>query len=485
MLLRPLALASLLLLPAVPAPGKAGRPWQGKLKPCALPEVPGKAYCGTYEVFENREARSGRKIPLKIVLLPAKGPHPAPDPVFFLEGGPGAGATLDAAELASDPVRARRDVVLVDTRGTGGSAPLDCRLWGDGTRLDHIFPLDAVTACRDGLAKKADLARYTTPAAMDDVDEVRRHLGYGQVNLNGASYGTFAAQIFLSRHPEAVRTVVLSSVVKPGEPAPLNHARNAQNALELLARDCAAEPACHAAFPNFQEEVSTVLDRLAKQPVRVRVKSPKTGKPVEVALTRSAAADALRWALYSPVPASQVPLRVHLAAQGDYREIARTAVQVRVQLQQYLALGLLFSVSCAEDLSLLDPNAIPGATRGTFYGDDRVREQLAVCGVWPHAPLPPGWGQLVHSDVPALLFSGERDPVTPPADAALVAQGFPRGLLVRIPHGTHAGAGSCEERLIADFIERGSVQGLDLSCIKAAPPVPFVTSLKKVPKRGR
>jgi pimeloyl-ACP methyl ester carboxylesterase len=482
---RPLAAIALvaILIPAGHAASPSVPPWQGKLSPCTVPEGGGKAFCGTYEVFENRETRSGRKIPLKIVLLPAKGSNRAPDPLFFLEGGPGAGATMDAAEFANHPARVRRDVVLVDTRGTGGSNPLSCPIWDDGTRLDHIFPLEAATACRDELRKRADLTQYTTPAAMDDVDEVRRYLGYGPVNLSGASYGTFAAQIFLARHPEAVRTVSLSAVVKPGEPAPLNHARNAQQALELLAHDCAAEPACHAAFPHFPDEVATVMDRLAKQPVRVQVKHPKTGRPVTVELTRSAAADALRFALYSPDKASQVPLRVHLAAQGDYRELARTAVMLRSRLQQGLALGLLFSVSCAEDLPFIDPKEIPTATRGTFYGDERVRDQLAVCGIWPHAPLPAGWGALIHSDVPVLLFSGERDPVTPPPDAALVAKGFPHGLLVTIPHGTHAGAGDCQERLIADFIDRGSTQGLDLSCIKAAPPEPFVTSVAKLPKR--
>jgi len=472
-----------LLLPApghaAPAGAKARPPWEGKLASCTLPEVASEAYCGTYEVFENREARSGRKIPLKIVVLPATGPERAPDPVFFLEGGPGGSATIDAAELAQDPVRARRDMVLIDTRGTGESAALNCRLWGDGTRLDRIFPLDAVAACRDELQKRADLTQYTTAAAVDDVDEARRYLGYDKVNLYGASYGTYVAQIFLARHPDAVRTVALSSVVRPGEPAPLYHARNAQKALELLARDCAAEPACHAAFPRFLEEVSTVLDRLAKQPVKVTVDNPENGKPVEVQLTRSAAADALRWALYSAEPASQVPLRVHLAAAGDYRELARAAVRLRAVLQQYLALGLLFSVTCAEDLPRIDPAEIPAATRGTFYGDDRVRDQLAACRIWPHAPLPPGSGSLVRSEVPVLLFSGERDPVTPPEDAATVAKGFPNGLLVRIPAGTHAGAGSCQERLIADFIERGNPQGLDLSCIKAAPPLLFVTSLEK------
>jgi pimeloyl-ACP methyl ester carboxylesterase len=293
--------------------------WQGKLTPCALPDKRGKALCGTYEVFEDRETHSGRKLSLRIVLLPATGPARAPDPIFFLSGGPGEGAATGAEDLVHSPMRKLRDLVFVDTRGTGGSNPLPCRLWGDGTRLDHIFPLDAATACRDELRKKADLTRYTTAAAMDDVDEVRRHLGYGPVNLIGGSYGTFAAQVFLARHSEAVRSVVLSGVAKPGDPNPLYHARNSQRALELLARDCAAEPACHAAFPRFLDEVSAVLDRLARQAVRVQVTHPDTGKPVAVLLTRSAAADTLRFALYNPRQARAVPLRIHLAVQGDYR----------------------------------------------------------------------------------------------------------------------------------------------------------------------
>jgi len=334
------ALAALLFAAILAAPTSAAskkvRPrWPG-FSPCTLSGNV-KAFCGTYEVFENREARSGRKIPLKIVILPATGKDRAPDPVFFLEGGPGVGATLDAEELSKDPVRARRDIVLVDTRGTGGSNPLNCAIWRDGTRLDHIIPLDAVTACRDELRKRADLTLYTTAAAMDDLDEVRRHLGYGKVNLSGASYGTYAAQVFLARHPDAVRTVVLAAVVRPGEPSPLYHARNAQKALELLARDCAADPACHAAFPDLQQELSAVLDRLAKQPAKVRVVNPKTNKPVEVELTRSAAADSLRWALYSPEAASRVPLRIHLAAQGDYSDLAQAAVGLRTQLQDFLA----------------------------------------------------------------------------------------------------------------------------------------------------
>src|SRR5262249_18718758 len=161
-------------------------------------------------------------------------------------------------------------------------------------------------------------------------------------------------------------------------------------ALELLAQDCSAEPACHAAFPRFLEEVSTVLDRLAKQPVKVQVKHPRTGKRVTVELTRSAAADALRFALYSPEASSRVPLRVPLAVGGVLREGGEAGVRVRSGLQKGPALGLFSPSSWGEARPFIDPKETPAATRGTFYGDDRVREQLAVCGVWPHAPLPAG-----------------------------------------------------------------------------------------------
>jgi pimeloyl-ACP methyl ester carboxylesterase len=465
--------------PAKSVLAKAPPPaWKAKLAPCKLPEIqdPGDVYCGTYEVYENRATRTGRKIGLKIVLLPALEAEPAPDPLFFLEGGPGGAATADAELFAHDPLRRRRDIVLVDTRGTGGSNPLGCPIWGDGTRLDHIFPLDAVTACRDELMKRADLTQYTTPAAMDDLEEVRRHLGYGKINLYGASYGTFAAQIFVARHPASVRSIVLAAVAKPGEPSPLYHARSAQKALELLARDCDAEAACHTAFPNFLAEVKQVLGRLAEAPAKVEIKSPKSGETVTVELTRSAAADTLRWALYSPGPASQLPLRIHGAAQGDLSELARIATTIRANLQQGLALGTLFSITCSEDLPFIDPRQIPAATRGSFYGDDRVREQLAVCGVWPHAPQPKDWGKPVRSELPVLLLSGERDPVTPPADAALVARGFPNGLLVLIPHGAHSDDESCEVPLIAAFVERGSAQGLDVACLRAAKPAPFAVA---------
>ena len=133
---------TLLTFLALPAPGRAlevPARFQGKLHSCPIADADGKgeALCGSYEVFENREARSGRKIALQISLLPATGPDPAPDPLFFLSGGPGEGAVASAEEFLQSPFRVQRDIVLVDTRGTGGSNGLFCQLWGDGRRLDR------------------------------------------------------------------------------------------------------------------------------------------------------------------------------------------------------------------------------------------------------------------------------------------------------------------------------------------------------------
>jgi len=63
--------------------------WARFLRPCASPELPSGAWCGDYEIFEDRAAKRGRKIPLHMVVLPASGEKSAADPVFLpLPAGP-------------------------------------------------------------------------------------------------------------------------------------------------------------------------------------------------------------------------------------------------------------------------------------------------------------------------------------------------------------------------------------------------------------
>ena len=175
-------LIALVLSAACQAAGKGAT---DRLHPCQIAEGPPDAYCGTYRVFEQRAAASGRTIDLKIVVAPALRRDPKPDPLFVFEGGPGGGA----ATLASERLpmfrhfQTDRDIVLIDQRGTGESNPLDCESAPedeDDLSTADTVPVERFRRCLAQL--KADVSLYTTSIAMDDIDEVRRHLGYDQIN---------------------------------------------------------------------------------------------------------------------------------------------------------------------------------------------------------------------------------------------------------------------------------------------------------------
>lgn len=484
-----LALAAILALPALAGAAAAPRsphPSRSKLQTCKVPG-PAKgadALCGTYQVWENREAKAGRKIGLKIVVLPAFSSHPKPDPVFFLAGGPGQAATSMAAGFSPDnPLRRDRDFVFVDQRGTGEPNRLSCELGGREddlqSYLGEMFPVEAIRKCREQLEKTADLTLYTTDIAMDDLDEVRAWLGYDRINLVGGSYGTRAVQAYLRRHPQSVRAAILSGAVPMDETLPISHAAGGQRSLDLLLGWCEKDAACQAKFPDVRAEFQTVMDRLAQGPVTVDVLHPRTRQPVQVKLSREIVADGIRWLLYSPGNSARLPLLVHEAAAGDFRPLGQASVASRVGIIRELALGMFFSVTCAEDVPFIDPSQVAARTARSFLGDYRVRQQMAACAVWPHARIEPAHREAIQSDVPVLVINGERDPVTPPDFGVRTVRHLTRAVQVVVPYGSHGGEDPCTDKIQVDFIEKGSAEGLDTSCVKGIRMTPFALEKPK------
>ncbi|HEX8678738.1 MAG TPA: alpha/beta fold hydrolase, partial [Chthoniobacterales bacterium] len=237
-----------------------------ELSPCTVEGVEGGARCGTYEVFEDREAHSGRRIPLKIVVLPAIGAERQPDPLFIFAGGPGQAATENVRFIARTfaPVRRARDIVLVDQRGTGGSNGLGCDLYGTRVQdqLGDLLPIEAIRRCAEEWQTRANLRFYTSEIAMADLDEVRDALGYERINIFGTSYGTRTAQVFMRQFPERVRSVIMKGVTPITAPLTVAMARDAQRSLDLLFEDCAADPSCAGAFPKLKDEFGTAWERL-------------------------------------------------------------------------------------------------------------------------------------------------------------------------------------------------------------------------------
>jgi pimeloyl-ACP methyl ester carboxylesterase len=460
-----LALSLCLLGAATPARGATDEVAEVKPHPCEVPDTTEKALCATYPVWENRETKKGRKIGLNIVILPALGPDKQPDPIFEFGGGPGQAITRNAGGYPKE-LRQKRDVVLVDQRGTGGSNRLQCSLYGEPIDLRRAagdnFPIDAVKKCRAELEKHADLTQYTTTASADDLNEVRQWLGYGKINLSGGSYGTRMAQVYWRRYPETVRSVVIVGVAPQGGYIPLAHAYAGQRALDLLLAECAAQTECRTAYPDTKAELKAVKEKIDKG-VTVTVTNRRTGEKQEVRPTWGLVAEGIRFLMYGPA-AEGLPQQIHQAAQGDLAPLVEMAIGRRLNITQGLDMGMNFSVTCAEDLPFITEEMIREKTAGTYLGDYRIRQQKAVCEVWPRGKIPAGYHDPVRSDVPVLLISGERDPVTPPEHAEEAARYMTNRLHVIVPRGSHGGDSECIGNLTRDFIDRASVKGLDASC---------------------
>jgi pimeloyl-ACP methyl ester carboxylesterase len=449
------------------------------LTACTVRGLVGDVRCGSVRVAEDPRKPGGRRIDLRVVVARATGPDRAPDPLVLLAGGPGQAGT-EMGEFAAEAfarVRVSRDIVLVDARGTGGSGSLHCALMRSPSDLvgPTIYPVASVRLCHDSLARIADLTRYTTAAIADDLESIRKALGYPRFNLYGTSYGTRLGLVFLGRHPASVRTMVLKAVAPPTMVAPMNYAADAERAFRLLVRDCAADSACARAFPSPRADLDSVLARAGRGAIRAPVPNGSGGTDTLV-VARDAIAGSLMTLMQSASQRSLVPKALHAAAAGDIRALATVVIQTRRAVDAAIASGMHLSVSCADDGARLDTAVSARADAGTFLGPSRVRMLADACAAWPMPRHDAASGSAVRGRTPVLLVSGELDPNTPPRHAEEALRTLPNGrhvVLAGVAHGWSNVAG-CGGAFVADFIARASTKGLDLACASVSSAPAFV-----------
>ncbi|UQA63335.1 alpha/beta hydrolase [Polyangium aurulentum] len=450
------------------------------LTPCRVEGIEQQALCGTHEVFEDRAAKQGRKIALRIVVVPALASSPDPDPLVLLPGGPGQAASEMGPVLKMvDRIRRNRDIVLVDQRGTGASKPLECNPDPPGAPLaakfDDAYREEDFRACLGRY--DADPRFYTTPIAMDDLDEVREALGYEKLNLWGISYGTRAALVYMRQHPEHVRTTMLDGVAPMNLLLPLYMPRDGQRALDLLFAHCEKDAGCARAFPDLKSRVKTYLDGLEAAPAKVTVAHPLTGAPEEITVSRYVFLQMIRGQLYMPELAALVPLVLDRATKGDYAPFVALSLGVTGGMSATIEHGMFYSVVCAEDAPFITDEAIARESAGTWFGGKTVHDMLEPCRVWPRGTVPEGYRTPVASALPTLLLSGELDPVTPPSWGEEAKKTLSNSLHVTVPGvGHNTAMVDCVRSLMADFVKAGSLEGLKPACGPELARPPFVTS---------
>jgi pimeloyl-ACP methyl ester carboxylesterase len=473
MRIAPLGLALAAALGTIPD-AAAARLGSIDFTPCTL-EATGLpmsvvAQCGTLEVPEDPAAPDGRRITLALAWIPASG-EAQPDPVVMIAGGPGQSAleTYPAASAAFADVRKNRHVLLVDQRGTGGSNRLACEDGeAEGMFADAAAPTVEEAAavamrCRDQLSAHADLRLYTTGVAIQDLEAVRLAVGAPSLNLVGISYGTRVAQQYAARYPASTRSLVLDGVAPNDLVLGSEFALRLEDSLRLQFARCSEDATCRGRFGDPRETLARVLAMAEAGQTVVRYRDPVTAEAREETLTRGHVAMLARMYAYQPMVLSTLPLALHEAAEGRPEALMAQARMITGQLGASIVFGMQLSVVCAEDAPELVPDP---AAEGTVLGNDFARFTAAQCAVWPAGERAADFRAPLATDVPALLFSGEFDPVTPPSYGERVAASLPNGRhLVLRGQGHNVFGAGCAPTLMARFIETTDAAALDAGCL--------------------
>ena len=452
-----------------------------ELSDCRISAGPGypglKARCGTFSRPLDPSDPASESLQLRVAVVPALNLNPEPDPMVPLAGGPGQGAIqfYSAYYPAFEPTRRNRDILLLDQRGTGSSARMDCPVDDDiveGQYTDEQT-LEFTQACLDQLPH--DPRFFTTSLAVEERYALRVALGYPSLNLLGTSYGTRVAQHFARRFPGSTRTVVLDGVVPPQIPLGPEIATEAQRAIDDILDRCARDPDCDERFPEIDLDFESIRARLNAAPVSVMLLDPTTGRRESLVFGPNELAAAIRLLAYQPRTIAILPLVIHEAANDNFVPLAAQFQLTVTSLADSLSLGMHNAVVCSEDLPFVDRDAIDfAALEATYIGAFQFTALEAICSIWPPGPVDDGFRGPLVTDIPVLLLSGDADPITPPryADLAGVELGNSRHLI-----GIHQGHGQlaagCMPNIIADFVTAADPAALDVECMESAFVMPF------------
>jgi pimeloyl-ACP methyl ester carboxylesterase len=462
-------LALICLLPGAAAGAAAGG--TSALEPCKRSPV---LRCTNVTVPLDRTGRVPGTVTLRVEVLPANGAERGV--LFLIPGGPGQGG-IASFELADDDnasfyrsLAPGYTLVTYDARGTGRSGPLRCPMVSLG------WPDDAkeLAACARRLGVRRDF--YGTADHAEDLDAVRRALGYPSVALAGVSYGTQLAVAYALAHPKAVERLLLDSVAVPDGQDPF--IANLLSRMPAALRSFCANGACRAATPDFAADVVALANALAAKPLRVRVHFANGA-------VRTRPLDGLRFlslvfdADLSPGLAAELPAVVRAARDGETRPLLRL-VQLTAahegELYADLNVGLYVATLCRDGPFPWRPQtpiperrrlvtsaiaALPARVFGPF-GRWAGRGGVATsCVDWPTPTGGASLGKGPLPDVPVLALSGGFDLRTPTADAAAMVARFPRGRLLVVPGIGHSVLTSdpsgCAEAAVRDWIAGGPV----------------------------
>jgi pimeloyl-ACP methyl ester carboxylesterase len=466
-------------------------PAASAFKPCHLDGMSTEVLCGSLSRPLNPAKPTGRQIDIHYAVLPSMARNKLSDPVVLFAGGPGQSALALApiADRLFKRLRVRRDVLLIDQRGTGKSVGMTCK---SDMRTSMTDAMDTkrmpqrMQVCKAEIKQRhklseEDLTFFTTEIASADVDAIRQHLGYGPINAVGGSYGTRAALDYLRQYPQQVRRALIDGVAPSDMVLMSSVSADAQAAFDALLASCEGTPPnaqtspCAKSYPKLRENWQALLASLPKP---VRVVHPLTFKPEQIMVTQETLVQSLRTPLYAPQLAAALPFALAEATEGRFEALLGLSSALGGGSRAFdLAWGMHFSVVCAEDFPRMSKSTdAPGKEFGTSF----AQMYADVCAMWPQGPVSEAFYQIKPAQQAVLVMSGGADPVTPPRHGERAAKALgAKAKHVVAPNLGHGVMGdACGSDVLVKFFQAATddaALAVDSSCLAKIPrPFAFV-----------
>ncbi len=400
---------------SVPAGAHAG---QLTLKSCTYNTEKGAyaADCGTLVVPENRADPHSRLIALPVIRIRARSAHPG-DPIFRLQGGPGITnmSFPDASRFT-----ANHDVVLVGYRGVDGSVRLDCPEVSSAmensrdllSEQSYRAVAAAYRSCADRLRSDGvDLAGYSIPEEVGDLEAARRALGYHQIDLVSESAGTRVAMIYAWRYPKSIHRSVMIGVNPPGNF--LWDAKTTNEQIRRYSALCAQATSCRSRTPDLAASVNSSF---------AHVPSHWLLLPIEKGDFKAAAFFGLINETSAGGNSIAAPLTIDSllsADKGDASGAWFLSLMARLTFPSAFVWGDLAAIS-RSDATYAKHFYASGANRGSLIsaaGNDLIWAGGSLVDAWPANPDENEYTHVQDSNVPTLLIGGNLDFATPPENA--------------------------------------------------------------------
>ena len=498
--MRRIAVGVGLVLGLVSVPGAQAQVTTGTCKERALRA----AECGTVAVPLDHDDAASAKLPLAFARFPARAERRGT--IVFLAGGPGQASIPLADSVANGTLRSLRrryDLVFVDQRGAGRSAPLRCSTAPRGTfRVSSTASASRIAATVAKCAAELGPTRrfFSTYQTAHDLESLRVLLGVEQIIPLGVSYGGQVAGEYARRYPSRTQALILDST-GPIEGGDLL-GQLPQLALPRVLRETCFPPGCEKILGDPQRLLSRAVDRIGTRGLRGRMVTA-AGRRRSATIGIADLYSLIRLSDTDPALRMAIPAALEAAGRGDAAPLLRLAYsgttgggeppeserinEVRLLATNCMEGRLPWATDSdpATRPALLDQALAADSARYAPFPVEAVLQTLdaTFCLGWPATPRPPVAGSR-GPDVPVLILGGRADLRTPLEDQRRAGLQYPHATVVGVPGVGHSVLGSDVSGCAADAITAFLFERRRRACPRAdiVPlALPVFTSLADVP----